>query len=210
MYFLAIKIEGIEKRRRSVGLLHIVLGFYLLAKGADYYRLLDFANFLPAAPIFLVALISLAYGFFRRQFDLTAKYNYWLRLLQVLTFTVLGVAFLKVGRQIDYIGVFVFAVISIVLMFSEKRIFAETNISFTNEGIFIPGYYRPHFVPWQHLTDVVVREDFLTIFHAKKKYLQYRVAQDLSILEGTKLNAFCKEQLERIGGKVNEEVNEKQ
>ena len=206
MYFVAVKIDGLEKRRRSVGLLHIVLGFFLIAKGADYYRLLDYTNFLLTAPIFIVAAISLAYGFFRRQIDIIAKYNYWLRLLQVLTFTLLGVAMLKVGRQIDYIGVFAFAIISIILVFSEKRIFTETNIRFTEDGILIPGYYRDHFIPWQHLTDVVVREDFLTLFHAKKKYLQYRVMQDLSILEVTKLNVFCKEQIERLGDMVDEAV----
>jgi hypothetical protein len=41
----------------------------------------------------------------------------------------------------------------------------------------------------------VVREDFITLFHVERKYLQYQVLQDLSTLEVAKMNAFCKEKL---------------
>ena len=43
------------------------------------------------------------------------------------------------------------------------------------------------------LVEVLVREDFITLFHAGKKYLQYQVLQDLSTLELAKMNAFCRE-----------------
>ena len=57
----------------------------------------------------------------------------------------------------------------------------------------IPGNYKDYLVRWEDLSEVVVREDFLTLFHIKKKYLQYQVMQDLSTLEVAKLNAFCRE-----------------
>jgi hypothetical protein len=100
------------------------------------------------------------------------------------------------GRAIDYMSAFVFALLAFLLIFSEKRIFDETVLLLDEPGIKIPGYYKEHRVLWQDLSEVVIREDFVTIFHKKQKYLQYQVKQDLSILEITKMNAFCKEQIE--------------
>lgn len=202
MYSIAVKIEGIESRRRSAGILHVVIGFFLIFNAANYYRFNGYKNVLPVAFILLVASVSLFYGFFRKRMDLSAHYNYWLRLIQVVSFTSLGFMTLSTGRANDYIGVFVFAILSIVLMFSEKRIFNETSVYFTNEGIKIPGYYRDHFVSWKEISEVIVREDFLTIFNVNKKYLQFRVLQDLSTLEVAKMNAFCKEKVNAERQKV--------
>jgi hypothetical protein len=198
MYFVTVKIEDIERRRRSAGLLHILPGFFLIAKGADYYKYLDYQNFIPVFPVFAFGLLSLAYGFFRKRLDLTAKWNYWIRLAQVVGFTGLGIVFLKLGKPLDYWSVFVFTALSILLLFSERKIFQETIIYFDENGIRIPGSYREHRVLWEDISEVVVREDFLTIFHIKKKYLQYQVMQDLSTLETVKMNAFCKERISAI------------
>jgi hypothetical protein len=204
MYSVTVKIDGIESRRRSAGLLHIVVGFFLIAKGADYYRLLVYETILPTLPVFGVAAISLFYGFFRRRFDIFAKYNFWLRLLQALTFLILGIVTMKLGRTIDYAGLFIFAFICLLLMFSEKTAFKETTIFFDEAGIKIPGNYKEHLVKWEELSEVIVREDFVTFFHTGKKYLQYQVMQDLSILEVAKLNAFCREQIEKVQGSKSE------
>jgi hypothetical protein len=67
----------------------------------------------------------------------------------------------------------------------------------------IPGNYKDHLVSWEELTEVIIREDFLTLFHVKKKYLQYQVMQDLSTLEVAKINAFCREQIEKAEAGVN-------
>jgi hypothetical protein len=202
MYSIAVKIEGIESRRRSAGALHIVIGFFMIFNASNYYRISGYKNILPAAFIVLVASISLFYGFFRRKMDLSAHYNYWLRLVQVVSFTVLGILLVGTGRSSDYVGVFVFAVLSIVLMFSERKIFHETTVYFNEEGIKVPGYYYDHLVNWDELSEVVVREDFLTLFHVNKKYSQFQVMQDLSTLEVAKLNAFCKEKIEGERHKV--------
>lgn len=202
MYSVTVKIEGIESRRRSAGVLHVVVGFFMIFNASNYYRINNFKNLLPVAFVLLVASISLFYGFFRRRMDLSAHYNYWLRLVQVIGFTTLGFLAIGTGRPTDYIGVFVFALLCIVLMFSERRIFQETTIFFTEEGIKIPGYYRDHLVKWEELSEVIVREDFLTIFNTKEKYLQYQVMQDLSTLEVAKMNAFCKEKVDGERQKV--------
>ena len=195
MYSVAVKIEGIESRRRSAGILHVVVVFFLIFNAANYYRVNSFKNVFPVALILLIASVSLFYGFFRRRMDLSAHYNYWLRLAQLISFTVLGFLTLGTGRANDYVGGFVFAALCIVLTFSEKRIFNDTAVYFTDEGIKIPGYYRDHLVSWKDVSDVIVREDFLTIFNVNKKYLQFQVLQDLSTLEVAKMNAFCREKL---------------
>ena len=208
MYSVAVKIEGIESRKRSAAVLHVVIGFFLIFSAANYYRFNNFKNVLPVALILLIASVSLFYGFFRRRMDLSAHYNYWLRLVQLISFTVLGFLTLSTGRANDYIGVFVFAALCIVLMFSEKRIFTDTSVYFTDEGIKIPGYYRDHLVSWKEISEVIVREDFLTIFNVNKKYLQFQVLQDLSTLEVAKMNAFCKEKVEGVREKVEEKISQ--
>jgi hypothetical protein len=205
MYSIAVKIDGIESRRRSAGLLHIVTGFFMIVNASNYYRFTSYKNFGLTAIFLFVASFSLFYGFFRRKVDAPARYNYLLRLVQTVCFTALGFLMLKVGRSIDYIGDFIFAFLSILLMFSERRIFQETTIFLDDSGIKIPGYYKDHLVQWENISEVVIREDFITIFHIKEKYLQFQVMQDLSTLEVAKMNAFCKEKVETKEQKIEAE-----
>ena len=197
MYSITVKIDGIEKRRRSAGLLHIVIGFFLIVNASNYYRAVNYKSFWPVAIFLLVASFSLFYGFFRRKIDLSAQYNYWIRLLQLISFTALGFLLMSSERTVDYFGVFAFGLLCIVLVFSERKIFQETTIFLDDNGITVPGYYRDHLVKWESLTDVVIREDFVTLFHVKRKYLQFQVMQDLSTLEVAKMNAFCREKIEK-------------
>lgn len=199
MYTVAVKIEGLEKRRRSTGLIHVIMGFFLLIKSLDLYKYLDEKSITPVLPFVVVAIVSLVYGFFRKRLDLLAKHNAGLRLLQVVAFASFAVLMYRIGRDIDVIGLSIWAFLALVLFFSEKRVFQETALTFTKEGIRIPGSYKDHLVDWKVLESVTIRHDFITLFHQGKKYLQYQVMQDLSELEVVKMNAFCKEQLESVG-----------
>jgi hypothetical protein len=109
------------------------------------------------------------------------------------------------GSPTDYIGFLLFDLFWILLMFYEMWIFQQNTIYFKDEGIQIPGYYRDHLLKWEELSDVVVREDFVTIFNVNEKYLQYQVMQDLSILEVAKMNAFCKEKVKKESSTVHRE-----
>jgi len=198
MFSITVRIDGIENRRRNAGLLHVVIGFFMIINIATYYRYTAYNSFLPLIPLLLIASISLFYGLFRKKLDWNAKYNFWLRLIQFISFIILGIAMTTVGRSLDYIGIFIFALLSIMLLFSEKRLFQETLIRIDENGIVIPGIYKDHLVEWKELSNVVIREDFITIFHEKQKYLQYQVNEDLSTLEVAKMNAFCKERIEGV------------
>jgi hypothetical protein len=196
MFTVAVKIEGLERRRRSVGLIHVIIGFFLMIKSLDLYRYLGESSVTPIAPFAAVAIVSLVYGMFRKRLDITAKHNAGIRLLQTIAFFSFGVLMYRLGKTVDCVGLFIWAFLTLILFFSEKKVFQDTLITFAEEGIKIPGSYKEHLVEWEVLESVTVRHDFITLFHRGKKYLQYQVMQDLSELEVVKMNAFCKEQIE--------------
>lgn len=196
MYNIAVKIDSLESRRRNAGILHIILGFFLILKAFDYYNYIQYSSIIPLIPVLAVAALSLYYGFFRRRIDDSAKFNFWLRLLQAVTFTFFAIAMIRVGRPLDYYGLFLWAFLCIILVVSERRIFNETIIYLTEDGVKIPGNYKDYLITWGDLSDVVVRYDFVTIFHQNKKYLQFQVMQTLSELELAKMNAFCRDKIE--------------
>ena len=196
MYTIAVKIEGMDRRRRSTSLVHAIVGFFLLIKSFDLYNYLDGRSLVPLLPFLLIGVLSILYAFFRNRFDITARHNAGLRLLQAVTFFSFGFLMMRLGQSMDYISLFIWGFLTLILFFSEKRVFKDTLIKLTEKGVYIPGTYREYLVDWQTLEDVVVRHDFVTLFHRGKKFLQYQVLQDLSELELVKMNAFCKEQIE--------------
>ncbi|MGE5518547.1 MAG: hypothetical protein ACM3VS_01385 [Candidatus Dadabacteria bacterium] len=196
MYNIAVKIESIETKRRNAGLLHIILGFFLVLKAFDFYQYGNYSSIFPIIPLLIVAGLSLYYGFFRKRFDYSGNFNQWIRILQVVTFTIFGFAMLRVGKPLDYYGLFLWAFLSLILLVSERHIYKDTIILLSDAGIIIPTYYKDQLVEWHKLSDVIIRHDFVTIFNRNEKYLQFQVMQTLSELELAKMNAFCKEKLE--------------
>ncbi|HEY1023251.1 MAG TPA: hypothetical protein VGE06_13110, partial [Flavisolibacter sp.] len=206
MYTIAVKIEGMDRRRRSTSLVHAIVGFFLLIKTFDLHNYLEGRSIVSLLPFLAIGLVSLVYAFFRNRVDLTAKHNAGLRLLQTVTFFSFGFLMLRIGKSMDYIGLFIWGLLTLILFFSEKRVFKETMLQLTENGILIPGTYREYLVDWKTLEDVVVRHDFVTLFHRGKKFLQYQVLQDLSELELVKLNAFCREMIDHTGAPENMET----
>lgn len=196
MYTVAVKIEGLDRRRRTTGYMHIIVGFFLLLKTFDLNNLLLEKATAKLLPFLSVAGLSLFYGFFRSRVDTTAKYNGPLRGLQFVTFVLFGMVMMQAGKRFDSVVLFVWALVVFLLIFSEKKLFTDTSLKITEAGIRISGTYKEHLVEWAALEDVTVRHDFITLFHRNKKYLQYQVMQNLSELEVVKMNAFCRERIE--------------
>src|SRR6476620_211052 len=138
MFTVAVKIEGMERRRRSTGLIHVIIGFFLLIKILDFYKYLGESSVTPIALFTSVAIVSLAYGFFRRRLDITAKHNAGIRLLQTISFLSFGILMYRLGKTVDYASLFIWAFLTLLLFFSERKIFQETLLTFTNEGISVP------------------------------------------------------------------------
>lgn len=198
MYTVVVKIEGMDRRRRTTAIMHAVVGFFLLIKSFDLYHYSLGQTPFQLLPFLFVAGISIFYAFFRNRIDPAAKFNNGLRVLQFMTFVSFSLLMMQTGKKFDYLILLVWAVVTFMLIFSEKKLFAQTALQFTSEGIRIPGSYKEHLVEWAVLESVTVRHDFITLFHRGKKYLQYQVIQDLSELEVVKMNAFCKEKIESV------------
>ena len=196
-----IKVEGMEKRKRSAALMHILLGSFLLVKCTDYIRITQ-NNFSHIFPFLAIALLSVSYGLFRKRMDFDGRYNQFIRLTEFAAYAVMGFMLHNVREDFHYISCLVMAVIALLLLFSEKSIYKDHELLIGEEGVVIPGDYKMYTVPWNVLSHVVIRHDFITIFHNDEKYLQYQVLQTLSELEVAKMNGFCKDKIEGERQKV--------
>jgi hypothetical protein len=195
MHNLLIKRDGIEKRKRSTGLLHVLAGFFLLLNAIAYYKEIGYGKLIAVLPAFLVALISLTYGVFRNRLDPAAHYNHWIRMLQFLVFALLGIYMLKAKMDWTTFSLFLWAVVCIPLLFTERKIFHDASLNFTQNNIMIPGYFSSKTVPWSAISDIVIRPDYVTIYYPGNKFVQYEVLDDVPAVELEKMNQFCQQKL---------------
>ena len=197
MHRIAIKIDGIERRKKSTGLFHIIAGLFLLANAAEYYKQSDYQNFLTVLPIFFVAAISLVYGLFRNKFDPKAQFNHWVRMLQFLVFSVLGILMLEFTMGFRNVSLFLWAVICILLLFTERKIFHDAFLLFGKNSITIPGYFSNKVIPWSVIENIIVRPDYVTLYYPQNRYLQYEILTEINEVEIKNINHFCQQQIEQ-------------
>lgn len=196
MHKLAVKVEGLEKRRRNVPILHYAAGFILLAKTLDYVHKFRFENIALAVPFFALALLSLLYGFRMKKWDAAGRFNPWLRLLQAGFFAILGVLFLRLDGVVDEIIVFTYGAICAYLYGTEKKAFAEAFVELNKEGVVLPGELKGQRLPWHTVENVVARPDFITIFKEKNHYLQLELLHNEAAEKLETINAFARRQLQ--------------
>jgi hypothetical protein len=202
MLKIPVKIDGIERRKRSTGLLHIVAGFFLIANGGTYFRQMNFENLELVLPFYLVAVASLFYGFFRKRFDPLAHFNHWARLLQFLAFSALAIIFLGFSKAPQIIGLLLWSVITLFLMFTERKVFHDAYLQVKADGIHVPGYLKNNIVPWALIESFVVRPDFVTILRRDQKYVQLEILHDLGKQDIEHINQFSKQHIEQFAPKV--------
>jgi hypothetical protein len=195
MLSLAVKLDGIERRKRSTGLLHIAAGCFLLAKGVDYLVYFNYQRLLVTVPVFAVVLVSIVYGFLKRKIDPAARFNHWVRLMQVCMFTILGINFIGLGRQLDVIVLLIWAIICLFLMFTERKVFHDSHMVFNKNGIYIPGYFKSHRLFWNNIKEVVARPDYITIFKGDDKFVQLEVLKNVTPAELETINTYCQQQI---------------
>lgn len=202
MYKIPVKIEGIEKRKRSTGLLHIVAGFFLIANGGTYFRHMNFENLGLVLPFYLVAAASLFYGFFRQRFDPLANFNHWVRLLQFLAFAALTIVFLNFSKAPQIIGLLLWAIITLFLMFTERKVFHDAHLLVKPDGIHVPDYLKNNVVPWAIIESFVVRTDYITILRRDQKYVQLEILHDISKQDIELINQFSKKHIDQFAPNV--------
>ncbi|RYY97586.1 MAG: hypothetical protein EOO11_10490, partial [Chitinophagaceae bacterium] len=158
MYSIPVRIESFEKRRRMIGTLHIISGFYLLVNAASYVAARKGGGMELALPMMLMSLAALFYGWRRKKLDPNGRYNTPMRALEALCFFFLALTHSGMAA----FGLYAWAVLSVLLLFSEKALFAPTALAFTAEGIVVPGSPKADLLPWNILERVVIRPDFVT------------------------------------------------
>jgi hypothetical protein len=195
MHRIPIKIEGIERRKRSTGLLHIVAGLFLITSTSAYFKLLNYEHFLSVFPMFAIAVGSLVYGLLRSKIDAHAKYNHWMRMLQFLAFAVLGILMLQTKLESRSLMLLLWAAICILLLFTERKVFHDTSLSFEEKAVTVPGYFSNKVLPWEVIENLIVRQDYVTIYLPQNRYIQHEVLAELNEKEINEVNNFCQQQL---------------
>lgn len=195
MHRIAIKIDGIERRKKSTGVFHVIAGLFLIANIAEYYKQTNYQSFLTVLPMYVVATTSLLYGLFRNRIDPHAQFNHWMRMLQFLVFSVLGILMLKSKMDVRNLTLLLWAVVCILLLFTERKIFHDAFLLLGKNNITIPGYFSNKVIPWSAIENIIVRQDFVTIYYPENRYIQYEVFSDLNDIEINNLNHFCQQHL---------------
>lgn len=195
MYTILVKIESIERRRRNAGLMHLLLGFFLVFKSLSLYTGME-TTVWRILPYLVVAAISFYYGFFRRRIDPSGRHHLGIRLLQAASFLIFGISLVASATALEYITMSLWAGLTLILLFTERKVFQDTYIAIDADGVRIPGSYKTHLISWDKLESVAVRHDFVTFFNRNNRFIQYQVMQTLTELEVAKMNAFCRERIE--------------
>jgi hypothetical protein len=195
MHKIPVKIEGIERRKRSTGLLHIVAGFFLIANAGTYNQLLNYEQLPVVVLVYLVALLSLIYGFLRKRIDPLARYNQWIRLVQSLVFALMGVLMINLDKTLTAASLFLWALITLLLLFTERKVFHDTALLLRADGIHVPGYFRNHVLPWQIVEELVLRQDYVTILRKDKKYVQLELLSSIDQQEAEQISRYSQEQI---------------
>lgn len=192
MINIPVKIPGLDRRRRSVGLLHMVAGFFLVANADRVYKLNGQNGYLTLLPLVLLAVISLLYGFFRKRWDPASKFNFGLRLLQAGVFLGYALALVLSGNSDRSFGLGLWVIIALMLAFSERVALQEQQVVFSARGFGFPAGYRQKQVAWPAVADVTLRPDFLTIHYKDNRFLQFELTQPLSPEKVNSLQDFCR------------------
>ncbi|MBD0366350.1 MAG: hypothetical protein ICV53_09645 [Flavisolibacter sp.] len=195
MYTLPVKIESIERRKRSTGLLHIVAGLFLIINIGNYSKYEQYQKLLPLIPLYTVAVLSLIYGLFRKKIDPEAVYIHWVRLLQFPAFMVMGFLLFPFSG-ISAFTLFLWAAVALFLMTTERKIFKIKGLKIAKEGIIIPSHLKDHLLPWTLIESIVIRPDFVTIFRTNKKFVQLEMVQDMDRNKIREIEVFSQQQIE--------------
>lgn len=193
MLSVAIQNDDLQKRKRSAGLLHLMAGFFLLFKSVDFFRYAE--ALLPVVLPLIGSGTSIIYGLRGKKIDPRLKYSPYLRLMQVFLFLALGIFFLRLDRNTDVYMCVAFAAIAGLLFIAERNITRPSAIEFSETGLQIPGIGRMHHIAWTELENVVIREDFITLFHVRQKFLQFAVAEILESQKLADVQLFCETHL---------------
>jgi hypothetical protein len=195
MYRVPIKIDGIERRKKSAGLLHVLAGLFLITSTTNYFKLSGYQNFFSVLPLYAIAAASLVYGLLRNKIDPKTTQNHRMRMLQFLSFAVLSILMFKAEMDSHGIMLLIWAGMCLLFLFTEKKVLHTSSLSFEEKAVTVPGYFSNKVLPWEAIENLIVRQDYITIYLAQNKYIQTEVLAELNEKEIRDLNDFCQQHL---------------
>lgn len=192
MFSIPVKIERAERKKRSAGILHILAGLFLFVNSVQYAKILNYNSIWVISPNLLLAVFFVIYGFKRQKMDPAARYNATFRGLEAGGFLLTGLLFLQLPDYPRAAVLFLWAIISLLLLYTERQLFAGAFLRFTPNEVSLPGTLQNKSFTWQQVTEVAVRPDFITFYFPGNRYLQFEVLHKLepSTLQG--LQDFCR------------------
>lgn len=197
MFHIPVKINGLERRRRSTGLLHVAAGFFLIANVSSVYKILGINALWIFAGFLLPTIASIFYGIFRKKLDPQNRYNASLRWAQCAAFVVLAILILVKGNTPQSLGIFIWAILSAVLVFTESIALKQPQMIFAEDGIAFPAGFGLKKFGWNELEDVRLRPDFLTLYFPQNKYLQFELSEAPDSATTEKMQDFCRRHLKK-------------
>jgi len=108
----------------------------------------------------------------------------------------LGILMLQSKMDFRNFTLFLWAIICILLLFTERKIFHDAFLLVAKNSITIPGYFSNKVIPWSVIENIVVRQDFVTLYYQENRYIQYEMLVEINDVEIKKINQFCQQQLE--------------
>jgi hypothetical protein len=194
MYNIPVRIERIEKQRRSNGLLHSIAGIYLIVTGITGLTISSAGKFL-LLPVLITGATAAFYPFIRKKISNPATFNTMLRLAEAICFLLLAVLFFAVKNYWNTFGLFAWGLVSLMLYRNEKKLFEETALKLEDNGIRVPGLPTDHLLPWNMIIGFVARPDFTTITRQDNKYVQLEVSGNVDFNELEKANNYSRQKI---------------
>ncbi|RPD51380.1 hypothetical protein [Paracnuella aquatica] len=201
MFYIPVQLSGLDKRRKTIGLLHLVAGFFLIANSESAVLVLKYDRLADLAPLYFVAAVSLVYGFFRKKLDPSGKANLWIRLLQAITFLSLAIAFVQADNWGKAIPVLIWAALSAMLAFTDRVALQKPQLLVSTNGLSFPNGFGVKKLNWEQIESVTLRPDFLTLHLPANKFLQLELKEPLSPDAAEKLQDFCRRQIGKAAGR---------
>ena len=194
MHKIPVRIEAIEKRKRATAPLHLIAGFFLLGNAASLSSDSRFP-LLSLFPIYLLASGSIVYGLFRKKADPAGKFNHWVRMFQFLSFAMLAIYTVHLFSNVKVASLIIWGIVILFLMFTERKVFHDTDVTIKADGVFVPGYFTGRLIPWHNISDIVLRSDFITVSKSNNKFLQIEVVKIFSEAEIEQVNEYSRQQV---------------
>jgi hypothetical protein len=191
MFDIPVRIESIERRKKSVSMFHILAGLFLAANAGLITKKLDNNWLWAVVPIYLVSVFSLIFAIRLKKVNNPVRINRWMRLLQVLALFISGIILVNHGSFISSLILFVWTGICLMLYLMEQSVFSKPVLKITETNLQVPSLFSSKKVNWKLVESVAIRQDFITINYTNNRYLQLEVVDQLTGTEIEQIRSFC-------------------